>query len=113
MRLNRAVCNLNGVLLLKAGEILTEKHLGIFKKWGIREADVALADGSEPEEIAETALPQQTLEEVEAEMARRFRRVNVKADPFMAELFRIARARLCRRITNPQGQTPRTSPGVV
>ena len=49
MKLCKPVRNLNGVLLLREGEILTAKHLEIFKTWGVREAEVVREDGTDPD----------------------------------------------------------------
>jgi len=47
LTLGKPVYNLNGVLLLRGGEVLTAKHLQIFKTWGVREVDVVGEEGSE------------------------------------------------------------------
>lgn len=41
MLLKSNVCDRSGRLLLPAGNELTEKHLRIFRTWGVLEADVA------------------------------------------------------------------------
>ena len=48
LRLKTPVFNLHGALLLKAGEVLTAKHLGLLKTWGIRELDVQGRTGRSP-----------------------------------------------------------------
>ncbi len=73
MRLNKPVFNLNGVLLLRAGEVLTVKHLEIFKVWGVREADVVREDGGEPELTPEATASPEILAAAQREIARRFR----------------------------------------
>lgn len=98
MKLNKPVFNLNGVLLLRAGELLTAKHLEIFKVWGVREADVVREDGGEPEVTAEVAASPEILAVVECEIARRFRRVDASTDPVMADIMRAATRRLVIRL---------------
>ncbi len=98
MRLNKPVFNLNGVLLLRAGELLTAKHLEIFKVWGVREADVVREDGGEPDVTAEVTASPEILAAVEREIARRFRRVDTSKDPVMADIMRVATRRLVIRL---------------
>ena len=110
MRLIKPVFNLHGVLLLKAGEVLTEKHLGIFKTCGIRAADVSRDNRCELEVHGETALPQEILEMVEAETARRFRRAEANTGPVMAEILRVVMLGLRQRHAAPPANTLKTDP---
>jgi hypothetical protein len=105
MRLNKPVFNLHGVLLLKTCDVLTEKHLETLKAWGVREADVVLADGAEPDETTEPAVPPEVLEAVQAEAAYRFRRANPTEDPVMAEILRSVTRRQALR--QAQGEARR------
>jgi len=111
MKLVKPVVNLNGVLLLRAGEVLTAKHLEIFKTWGVREAEVVRADGTEPDAAAESSASPETQAAAEAEMARRFRRVNTAKDPVMADILRVATRRLVvRMMTQPATVSSRRTP---
>ncbi len=98
MRLEKPVCNLHGVLLLKAGEALTAKHLEMFKAWGIREADVVGANGEQPEAAPQPELPAEVLAQARAITAQRFRRAEPPGDPVLAEILRVATRRLARRL---------------
>lgn len=98
MKLNSPVFNLNGILLLRAGEMLTAKHLEIFKTWGVREVDVVREDGSEPEVTTEVAPPPEIVAAAEQEIARRFRRAAAATDPAMADIMRVATGRLVARL---------------
>lgn len=98
MRLNKPVFNLNGVLLLRAGEVLTAKHLEIFKVWGVREADVVREDGGEPELAPEVSASPEILAAAQREIARRFRRVDAAKDPVMTEIMRVATRRVVTRL---------------
>lgn len=40
MVLSRNICDRSGRLLLPAGAELTEKHFGIFRMWGVLEAEI-------------------------------------------------------------------------
>jgi hypothetical protein len=101
MKLNEPVFNLNGVLLLRAGEVLTAKHLDIFKTWGVREADVVRQDGSELEAVGEVSASPEIVATVEREIARRFRRADTAKDPVMADIMRVASRRLTVRLAAP------------
>lgn len=52
MVLKSAVCDRSGRLLLPAGSDLTDKHLKIFRTWGITEADILLGPDEIPAEGA-------------------------------------------------------------
>ena len=109
MRLRKPVFNLHGILLLKEGEVLTEKHLGIFARCGIREVDVA-REGGDSDVPAEAALPREIREAVETEMAHRFRRADPKTDPVVAEILRVVMLRLCQQHADRLAITPETGP---
>lgn len=94
MRLSQPVCNANGVLLLKEGEVLTEKHLQIFKTWGVPEADVVQEDLGGPAASPEASFLREVMERVKEEMAHRFRRVDLSGDPIMAEILRLGTRRV-------------------
>ena len=62
MVLGKAVHNMSGVLLIPDGATLTEKHMGIFKKWGITELVIDKNTGAD-------ALPELSTEEMDAVIA--------------------------------------------
>lgn len=95
MRLLKAVQTLQGLTLLREGEALTEKHLVIFKSWGVRELDVEIPDGEG--DGAEAPVDAAILATVEADLARRFSRAAPSV--VMTEIARIARERTLRRLT--------------
>jgi hypothetical protein len=103
LKLNKPVFNLNGILLLKAGEALTAKHLGIFKTWGVREVDVLQEDGAEPAVGAEPAGPPELLARARREVAHRFRRSGVEGNAVMAEIHRVAERRQIARLLAEAG----------
>jgi hypothetical protein len=110
MKLNKPVFNMNGVLLLRAGEVLTTKHLDIFKTWGVREADVVREDGGEPEATAEASVSTEIRAAAEQEIARRFRRADAGKDQVMADIMRVATRRLVARLAS-QTTAPVGKPG--
>ena len=97
MKLCKPVVNLNGILLLQSGEILTPKHLALFKTWGIREVDVVRQDGAEPEAEEGFVVSPEVLAELEELMKQRFRRVDLGKDPMMADIHRIVGRHMIRQ----------------
>ena len=97
MKLSKPVLNLHGVLLLQSGEVLTPRHMTLFKTWGIREVDVVRQDGVEPEAEEGFIVPAEIVAAIEKELTRRFRRVDVQKDPMMAEIHRIVGRRMIRQ----------------
>ncbi len=96
LTLGKPVYNLNGVLLLRAGEVLTAKHLQIFKTWGVREVDVVGEEGSEAPASPDAPVPPEIAAAVEKELLRRFRRTD-STDPVIADLRRLVGRRLTTR----------------
>ena len=101
MRLAKAVSNPQGVLLLREGEALTDRHLQVFRAWRIPEADVTLADGSEPaaagSATAEAAAVCEIPPEIDAQITHRFRHAEVGSNLVMAEIREQAAIRLAMR----------------
>lgn len=79
--------HLNGRVLLRAGVVLTERHLRMFRMWGLIEAGIA---GTGPERL-HTAKPEDAdpehVDELRASLNDRFRFAD-SAHPAIAELFR-------------------------
>jgi len=102
MRLAKAVSNPQGVLLLREGESLTERHLQVFRTWRIPEVDVTLADGSEPAGVAaapgEAEAVCEIPADIEAEITHRFRHAGVESDIVMTEIRDQAAIRQAMRI---------------
>jgi len=96
MILDAEVKDRSGRLLLGAGSEITEKHLKIFKMWGVTEADI---QGIEKEEIAvETAaeLDPLLLQEAEAQGSELFCHTDLEHS-FIKELFRLFTLRMVRQ----------------
>jgi hypothetical protein len=95
MILETEIQDYSGRLLLGAGSEITEKHLKIFKMWGITKADIR---GIEKEEVAVRATAQidpLLLEEAEAEGRELFRHTDLE-HPCIKELFRLITLRMVR-----------------
>lgn len=88
MVLDADVQDLNGRVFLSAGGVITEKHIRIFKMWGITEANIR---GVAKEDVAHLVTEQfdpVMLQEAEREGRELFRHTDLK-HPFMEELFRL------------------------
>ena len=98
MILARDIINKNGLILLKAGNEITEKHLRILKMWGIAEADIK---GIEKEEILDKAaaiIDPRLLEEATTKALEIFQHTD-RQHPFIKELFRLVTLRLVRHLS--------------
>ncbi|MBN1522680.1 MAG: hypothetical protein JW928_09125 [Candidatus Aureabacteria bacterium] len=89
MVLAAPVYNKNGGLLLNKGVPLSEKHLKIFKTWGVTEADIEGYDKEKLEEEAYSFLSDEEAQEIEARLQNRF--FDYSSSEIMAEIFRIAK----------------------
>ncbi len=86
----------NGRVLLSAGAEITEKHLRIFKIWGILEAHI---QGEEQEDVhpkTASEIDPDLLREAESRTAELFCH-NDLAHPFIRELFRLITLETLRR----------------
>ncbi len=91
----------SGRVLLAEGSKISEKHLRVFRMWGITEADIK---GIEKEELTANVvaqLDQNIFQEVEIKTRERFCHVDMK-HPFIKELFRLLTLRLVRRRSKGQ-----------
>jgi hypothetical protein len=98
MILGRDITNRTGLVLLRAGQEITEKHLKILRTWGITEADIK---GIEKEEIVNKAVAEidpQILEEAKIKACEILRHTD-QEHPFIKELFRLITLRLARNLS--------------
>ncbi|MGA2331536.1 MAG: hypothetical protein ABSG75_07235 [Syntrophales bacterium] len=85
----------SGRILLAGGNEITEKHLRVFKMWGITEADIK---DVEKEEIAASIvarLDPSLFHDVQTRMRERFCLADME-HPFVEELFRLVTIRQVR-----------------
>ncbi|MFQ5469886.1 MAG: hypothetical protein ACE5EH_06200 [Gammaproteobacteria bacterium] len=79
---------LNGRVLLRAGTELTEKHIKVFKTWGVTEANI---EGVSKESVANEELEQlspEILKDAEDKTRHLFRHCDLE-NPVSAELYRL------------------------
>ena len=88
--------HLNGRVLLSAGSCLTEKHIKVFKTWGLTEAVIrggGEADGNDTAEKIDPALLQRAHKHMEA----RFIHLDMQLEP-ATELLRICSEYYAKRL---------------
>lgn len=93
MVLKRDVRGTNGMVILGRGAEITDRHIAIFRSWGVIEAEVETE--AAPSAVApppEPLTPAQR-QAVEGELERLFRH-NDPTDPVIEELLAICRQRL-------------------
>ena len=97
MVLRAAVCDRLGRLLLPEAAELTEKHLKIFRTWGIAEVDVVGSphEGSITPCASEEAIEPERLARAEANVVPRFVHTDIE-HPAIRELMELCIAREAR-----------------
>lgn len=102
MTLNSDVKDRNGCLLLGAKTALTEKHIHIFRTWGVAEVDI---EGVTEEDVMPAMVEQldpAVLQSVETELNGLFRHVD-RGHPAARELFRLCTLRKIRQLSGGPG----------
>jgi hypothetical protein len=90
MVLGESVYNASGGLLLKDGALVTEKHISIFKKWGVNRVRVRRAGEETGTPVSRyAALDPGEVRELDERLESRFRWV--EDDPVMLEVLRVTR----------------------
>lgn len=88
MVLERDLKDRSGLILLSAGQEITEKHLKIFKMWGIVEADIQGVNKEETLSQITSQLDPLFIQEVDVQLRQEFCHTNLK-HPFIQEIFRL------------------------
>ena len=89
MVLEEDVLDRTGRLLLGAGVELTQKHLMIFRTWGIDEVNILGAEGGDQTSALPDEVTAEDLAAAEAELLPRFRHTGLEF-PIVRELLRLA-----------------------
>lgn len=89
------VMNIDNMLLIPAGCVLTERQIGILQAWGVGEIDV---DASQTPEDADplATLPPEVVTRMAAEVKGRFWQPD-DSNPVFAEIFKVMLQRHARR----------------
>lgn len=85
------VVDRTGRVLLSAGTTLTEKHLRVFRMWGVTQADIQGLPSADAEEQVESDEEDHVEEEAAARVSELFSRSN-REHPAIVELMRLATA---------------------
>ena len=97
MLLKSDVCDRSGRMLLPAGGELTDRHLKIFRTWGVLEADIEDGDSLEtPQSLPGADVDPVRLAAAEEGVQRIFR-LNDPGHPAIRELMRIC---IARKVSN-------------
>lgn len=100
MTLNSDVMDRNGRLLLNAGAEITEKHIYIFKTWGIMEVDI---QGVTEEDVAVAVqIDPLVLQKAEEELNGIFLHTD-RQDPVIKEIFRLCAIRKAHSLSGEEG----------
>jgi hypothetical protein len=83
------VKNMDNMLLLPAGCVITERHIDILNAWGIAEIQVEACEGAEDSSDVVQKLPPETLQKLTEELERIFWEP-VDKDPVQTETFKLA-----------------------
>lgn len=103
--LRKAVRDLSGRLLLGEGERILEKHLHIFKAWGVTEVEVSPAEGAHPLDAPEGPSPPSRdplLWERARQQVNRALGRNDLRNPLIQELLRLAQEHYYQRLVEDE-----------
>lgn len=89
----------SGRMLLGSGVELTQKHLVIFRTWGVLEADIVGLGSEEEAEPQQTDVDPTELAAAEQAVSARFRHSN-RSHPAISELIRLAALRKVQHVTH-------------
>ena len=96
------VVDRSGRVLLASGTVLTDKHLRVFRMWGVTEADIQGITSSGPDGEPGNEPEDRIQEEATARVNELFARAN-RDHPAMAELMRLATAWHTRMLRAKKG----------
>jgi hypothetical protein len=96
MTIGADVRDRGGRILLGAGAEVTEKHLSIFRKWGVAELDIEGAEGTPPP-LEESQIDPEVLDEAR-DAAWRHLRHNDRGHPAVVAVHGAVSLRIARRV---------------
>lgn len=96
MTLEKDVIDRSGRILLGTGETIRERHLRIFKMWGVMEADIRNVEREEVSAKAAALLDPVMLREAQEKLRELFRHASMQ-HPFNSELFQLLTFRIVKR----------------
>ena len=101
MVLAQAALNRNGTVILREGSALTEKHINLFKAWGVTEVDIEGVDSEQVVRKEMEALPDEVVEAIERALDELFPRF--ENNPVMGEIYTIVKKMRLREASGCNG----------
>jgi hypothetical protein len=98
MVVEQDVRNLDDMLILPAGFVLTERHISLLQSWGVSEVNVEAAGEEEAPSDPLALLPPETLARLTQETQARFWKYDA-ANPVEQEILRLVLRRKARGMT--------------
>lgn len=89
MILAQPALNKNGTVILGEGSALTEKHINLFKAWGVSEVDIEGVDSDQMAREEMKALSPEIIGAIERELDGRF--PSFENNPVMSEIYKIVK----------------------
>jgi hypothetical protein len=99
MELAEDIVNLNGRILLKAGFIITERHIQALRAWGIAEANIRGVERDNLDEPSLEAVDPEEIARIDQDLTYLFRKMDLE-NPIVAELYRLVRKREAMRLNS-------------
>ena len=102
MILEQAALNKNGTVILREGSALTEKHINLFKAWGVNEVYIEGVDSEQVVRDEMEALPDEVVKAIERELDELF--PPFKSESVMEEIHRIVKKISLREASERAGR---------
>ena len=96
MELAEDIFNLNGRILLKAGFIITQRHIQALRAWGIAEANIRGVERDNLDEPSLAAVDPEEIARIDQDLTYFFRKTDLE-NPIVAEIYRLVRRREAMR----------------
>ena len=93
------VKNIDGMLLVSTGTILTPRQIGILQTWGIAEVEIENTGEAQGDTDPLSLLPPGKLEQITAELKARFWQADTLS-PLQLEIYNLMLYRQARRATS-------------
>lgn len=101
MVLAQPAMNKNGTVILGGGSALTEKHINLFKAWGVSEVDIKGVDSEQVVRQEMEALPSEVVEAIERGLDELFPPFG--DNPVMEAIYKVVKKISLREAANRAG----------
>ena len=101
MELAENIVNFNETIVLKAGSIMTERHLEALRMWGITEANVKGVEKDGLDEPLQTALDPKVIARIDQDLRELFQKTDL-SNPIITEIYRLGKKWRLKALTNEQ-----------